>query len=150
LGGSVEDLGRRLPRIPAAMSYEAYKAIVHHNEISWLAQASLLSRGIEIEEATMEMHLREIPVRAYGPLCPFCGSSVVVEGSKCRFCSREVPETMAVDDFVTIHLKRQFTDKLISLRMLSREGEISPAQYRSTRERYLALRESLGRVQWSE
>ena len=149
LEGSVENLGKRLPRIPPAARYEAYKAMVHHNEISWLTQASLISRGTEIQEARMDLHLKEIPVRAYGPLCPFCGSSVVVEGSKCRFCSREVPEETAADGFMITHLKRQFTDKLIGLRMLSREGEISPEQYRSTRERYLALRESLPRVKWS-
>ncbi len=150
LEGSVDDLGKRLPGIPPSGRYEAYKVMVHHNEISWLTHACLLSRDIEIEEANMDLRLKEIPVRAYGPLCPFCGSSVVVEGDKCKFCSREVPEEMAADDFMIAHLKRQFTDKLVSLRMLSREGEISPEQYRSTRERYLALREALTQMQWSD
>jgi hypothetical protein len=81
-------------------------------------------------------------------MCPWCGTAVVAQGNKCRFCSKEIPRGFPTDEFVRRHLKRQFNDKLVGIRSLRSEGEISPEEYREGKARLNSLLESVERVRW--
>jgi hypothetical protein len=139
LGESLKGLAQRL---------DAYKALLHHNEISWLLQTVIISLGASVSETELEFRLKNLPVKAYGPTCPWCGTSVAAQRDKCRFCGKDVPPEVAADDFIRRHLKRQFNDKVIGLRSLRREGEISPEAYRESKSRLDALLESVDKVSW--
>ncbi len=150
LEGKLGELKVNLAKIPMASRYDIYKTLLHHNEFSWLVQVILLSAGTEAQGARMAWRLGDLPVREYGPLCPWCGSAVVARKGRCSFCGKDVPEGMPADQFIAGHLKRQFTDKLVGLRMVYREGDISPASYRERKEEFLALKRAVDGVKWDE
>jgi len=141
------NLGANLRNVPNDL--EVYRGLLHHNEISWLVQTVVISLGAEVSRANLEWRLEELPVRAYGPMCPWCGTSVAAQGKRCRFCEREVPPTVPADEFIRRHLKRQFTDKVIGIKSLRREGRIGPEAYADARARLGALLESIDRVSWT-
>jgi len=142
------DLGAKLRNVPNDL--EVYRGLLHHNEISWLVHTAVISLGAEVLRSNLEWRLDELPVRAYGPMCPWCGTSVAAQGKRCRFCEREVPPTVPADEFIRRHLKRQFTDKVIGIKSLRREGRIGPEAYADARARLGALLESVDRVSWTQ
>ncbi len=148
VGEDLERIAQVLPKVPLSERYDAYRCILHHNEISWLTGVILVAMGFKVDRAEMGYMLRTLPLATYGPLCPWCGVAKSAKRGRCRNCGRVIPDDYPADEFIESHLKRQFTDQLVALEMRRRELELGPEEYARRKRALLSLKDAIGTLKW--
>jgi hypothetical protein len=145
-----DEFRKRLSGLPSKIRNDVYRALVHHNEISLLSQVVLIASGAEIDGADLGWRLEALPVKDHGPLCPWCGSGVEARRGRCRYCRKRIPEEFPADRFIETHLRRQCNDKLLSIKLLYEDLEMSPKEYAARRSELLSLRRALEKTTWTQ
>ncbi len=116
-----------------------YSMTFLHNETFFLCELVVRSLGMDIENIENDLPMDEVSPNKLGT-CPFCGTWVR-ERELCSTCGRAIPEKMDFREFMKLHSRRQFLDKLYTVKATSMRQEARDKHISQIQSRLRALKE---------